>query len=55
MRLPLPETLFGRLFAATVAVVALALLVLISIVLRERREIHRKRHRVAAIDAVAFE
>jgi signal transduction histidine kinase len=39
MRLPLPETLFGRLFAATVAVVALALLVLISIVLRERREL----------------
>ena len=39
MRLPLPETLFGRLFAATVAVVALALLVLLSIVLRERREL----------------
>jgi signal transduction histidine kinase len=39
MRLPLPETLFGRLFAAIVAVVALALLVLISIVLRERREL----------------
>lgn len=39
MRLPLPETLFGRLFAATVAVVATALLVLVSIVLRERREL----------------
>jgi signal transduction histidine kinase len=39
MRLPLPETLFGRLFAATVAVVAAALLVLLSIVLRERREL----------------
>lgn len=39
MRLPLPETLFGRLFAATVAVVALALLVLLLIVLRERREL----------------
>lgn len=39
MRLPLPETLFGRLFAATVAVVAMALLVLVSIVLRERREL----------------
>jgi signal transduction histidine kinase len=39
MRLPLPETLFGRLFAATVAVVAIALLVLVSIVLRERREL----------------
>jgi signal transduction histidine kinase len=39
MRLPLPETLFGRLFAATVAVVALALLILLSIVLRERREL----------------
>jgi signal transduction histidine kinase len=39
MRLPLPETLFGRLFAAIVAVVALALLVLLSIVLRERREL----------------
>ena len=39
MRLPLPETLFGRLFAATVAVVAAALLVLLSLVLRERREL----------------
>lgn len=39
MRLPLPETLFGRLFAATVAVVAVALLVLLSLVLRERREL----------------
>jgi signal transduction histidine kinase len=39
MRLPLPETLFGRLFAATVAVVAVALLVLLLIVLRERREL----------------
>ena len=39
MRMPLPETLFGRLFAATVAVVAMALLVLVSIVLRERREL----------------
>jgi signal transduction histidine kinase len=39
MRLPLPETLFGRLFAATVAVVAVALLFLLSIVLRERREL----------------
>lgn len=39
MRLPLPETLFGRLFAAIVGVVALALLVLLSIVLRERREL----------------
>ena len=39
MRLPLPETLFGRLFAATVAVVAMALLLLVSIVLRERREL----------------
>ncbi len=39
MRLPLPETLFGRLFAATVAVVTMALLVLLSIVLRERREL----------------
>ena len=28
MRLPLPETLFGRLFAATVAVVAVALLII---------------------------
>lgn len=39
MRLPLPETLFGRLFAATVAVVAAALLVLLSLVFRERREL----------------
>ena len=39
MRLPLPETLFGRLFAATVAVVAMALLVLLTLVLRERREL----------------
>lgn len=39
MRLPLPETLFGRLFAATVAVVATALLVLLTLVLRERREL----------------
>ncbi len=39
MRLPVPETLFGRLFAATVAVVAVALLLLLSIVLRERREL----------------
>ncbi|MGH8238707.1 MAG: ATP-binding protein [Steroidobacteraceae bacterium] len=39
MRLPLPETLFGRLFAATVAVVAVALLLLLLIVLRERREL----------------
>jgi signal transduction histidine kinase len=39
MRLPLPETVFGRLFAATVAVVATALLVLLTLVLRERREL----------------
>jgi signal transduction histidine kinase len=39
MRFPLPETLFGRLFAATVAVVAVALLVLLTLVLRERREL----------------
>ncbi|HEY7639789.1 MAG TPA: ATP-binding protein [Steroidobacteraceae bacterium] len=39
MHLPLPETLFGRLFAAIVAVVALALLLLFVIVLRERREL----------------
>jgi signal transduction histidine kinase len=39
MRLLLPETLFGRLFAATLAVVALALLLLLSLVLRERREL----------------
>jgi signal transduction histidine kinase len=39
MRLPLPETLFGRLFAATVAVVTVALLVLLALVLRERREL----------------
>jgi signal transduction histidine kinase len=39
MRLPLPETLFGRLFAATVAVVATALLLLLTLVLRERREL----------------
>ena len=39
MRWPLPETLFGRLFAATVAVVAVALLVLLALVLRERREL----------------
>jgi signal transduction histidine kinase len=39
MRLPLPETLFGRLFAATVAVVAVALLFLMFLVLRERREL----------------
>jgi signal transduction histidine kinase len=39
MRFPLPETLFGRLFAATVAVVAVALLVLLALVLRERREL----------------
>jgi signal transduction histidine kinase len=39
MRVPVPETLFGRLFAATVAVVAVALLVLLSLVLRERREL----------------
>jgi signal transduction histidine kinase len=39
MRLPLPETLFGRLFAATVAVVTVALLILLSIVMRERREL----------------
>jgi signal transduction histidine kinase len=39
MRLPLPETLFGRLFAAIVGVVAVSLLILLSIVLRERREL----------------
>jgi signal transduction histidine kinase len=39
MRLPLPETLFGRLFAAIVAVVVAALLILLSIVFRERREL----------------
>lgn len=39
MRLPLPETLFGRLFAATVAVVTVALLFLLGIVMRERREL----------------
>jgi signal transduction histidine kinase len=39
MRLPVPETLFGRLFAATVAVVVTALLVLLVLVLRERREL----------------
>jgi signal transduction histidine kinase len=39
MHLPLPETLFGRLFAAIVAVVAAALLILLLIVLRERREL----------------
>ena len=39
MRLPLPETLFGRLFGATLAVVALALLLLLALVLRERREL----------------
>lgn len=39
MRFLLPETLFGRLFAATVAVVAVALLLLLSLVLRERREL----------------
>ena len=39
MRWPLPATLFGRLFAATVAVVAVALLVLLGLVLRERREL----------------
>ena len=39
MRLPLPETLFGRLFAAIVAVVVVALLILVSIVFRERREL----------------
>lgn len=39
MRLPLPETLFGRTFAATIAVVAVALLILLAIVMRERREL----------------
>jgi signal transduction histidine kinase len=39
MRLPLPETLFGRLFAATVAVVAAALLTILFLVLHERREL----------------
>lgn len=39
MRSLLPETLFGRLFAATLAVVAIALLSLLAIVLRERREL----------------
>jgi signal transduction histidine kinase len=39
MRLPWPETLFGRLFAAIVAVVVGALLILLSIVFRERREL----------------
>lgn len=39
MRSLLPETLFGRLFAATLAVVATALLLLLGIVLRERREL----------------
>ncbi len=39
MRLPVPETLFGRLFAAIVAVVVVALLILLSIVFRERREL----------------
>lgn len=39
MRSLLPETLFGRLFAATLAVVAIALLLLLAIVLRERREL----------------
>ncbi len=39
MRLPLPETLFGRLFAAIVAVLVVALLILLSIVFRERRDL----------------
>jgi signal transduction histidine kinase len=39
MRLPVPETLFGRLFAAIVAVVLAALLILLFLVLRERREL----------------
>jgi signal transduction histidine kinase len=39
MRGPVPETLFGRLFAATVAVVVAALLVLLVLVFRERREL----------------
>ena len=39
MRWPVPETLFGRLFAATVAVVTVALLALLVLVLRERREL----------------
>ncbi|MET0658200.1 MAG: ATP-binding protein [Steroidobacteraceae bacterium] len=39
MRFPLPQTLFGRLFAATVAVVGATLLVIILLVVHERREL----------------
>jgi signal transduction histidine kinase len=39
MRLPIPETLFGRLFAATVAVMAAALLLIVLLVIRERSEL----------------
>lgn len=39
MRLPVPQTLFGRLFAATVAVIATALLLIVLLVVRERREL----------------
>lgn len=38
-RVPLPQTLFARLFAATVAVVGATLLVIILLVVHERREL----------------
>lgn len=39
MRFPVPQTLFGRLFAATVAVVGATLLVIVLLVVHERREL----------------
>ena len=38
MELPLPQTLFGRLFGAIIAVVAITLLIIVLLIVRERRE-----------------
>jgi signal transduction histidine kinase len=39
MELPLPQTLFGRLFGAIIAVVAITLLIIVLLIVRERREL----------------
>jgi signal transduction histidine kinase len=38
LRLPLPQTLFGRLFAAIIGAVAVTLLIIVLLIVRERRE-----------------
>ena len=38
MRAPLPDSLFGRLFFATIGVVAVTILIMVALIVRERRE-----------------